>query len=148
MLPVSKKYCQDWMPGFFNDFFNDEWMERPKHSIPAINVIENEHGFDLELAAPGMTRDDFKVSLDEEGDLVINMEKKEEKKEENKEEKHHGRYLRREFSYAKFQQTFVLPEEADKENITASVENGVLKVNIPKVEVKEIPQSKKMIEIK
>ena len=132
------------MPGFFNDFFNDEWMERPKHSIPAINVIENEHGFDLELAAPGMTRDDFKVSLDEEGDLVINMEKK----EENKEEKHHGRYLRREFSYAKFQQTFVLPEEADKENITASVENGVLKVNIPKVEVKEIPQSKKMSEIK
>ena len=144
MLPVSRKYSQDWIPGFFNDFFANDWIERPGNSTPAINVIENEHGFELELAAPGMTRDDFKVSLDEEGDLVINMEKK----EESKEGKRRGRYLRREFSYTKFQQTMILPEDADKENISASVENGVLRVNIPKLEVKEIPQTRKMIEIK
>ncbi len=144
MLPVSRKYNQNWIPELFNDFFTDDWVDRTGNSTPAINVIENEHGFELELAAPGMTREDFKVSLDEEGDLVINMEKK----EENKEGKRHGRYLRREFSYAKFQQTMILPEDADKENISASVENGVLKVNIPKLEVKEIPQTRKMIEIK
>ena len=148
MLPVSRKFNQNWIPELFNDFFTDDWVDRTGNSTPAINVIENEHGFELELAAPGMTKEDFKVSLDEEGDLVINMEKKEEKKEENKEGKRHGRYLRREFSYAKFQQTMILPEDADKENISASVENGVLKVNIPKLEVKEIPQTRKMIEIK
>ncbi|MEE3476965.1 MAG: Hsp20/alpha crystallin family protein [Candidatus Cryptobacteroides sp.] len=147
MLPVSRKYNQNWIPELFNDFFTDDWVDRTGNSTPAINVIENEHGFELELAAPGMTKEDFKVSLDEEGDLVINMEKKEENKE-NKEGKRHGRYLRREFSYAKFQQTMILPEDADKENISASVENGVLKVNIPKLEVKEIPQTRKMIEIK
>lgn len=144
MLPVSRKYNQNWIPELFNDFFTDDWVDRTGYSTPAINVVENEHGFELELAAPGMTKEDFKVSLDEEGDLVINMEKK----EENKEGKRHGRYLRREFSYAKFQQTMILPEDADKENISASVENGVLKVNIPKLEVKEIPQTRKMIEIK
>ncbi|MBP5218090.1 MAG: Hsp20/alpha crystallin family protein [Bacteroidales bacterium] len=144
MLPVSRKYNQNWIPELFNDFFTDDWVDRTGNSTPAINVIENEHGFELELAAPGMTKDDFKVSLDEEGDLVINMEKK----EESKEGKRRGRYLRREFSYAKFQQTMILPEDADKENITASVENGVLKVIIPKLEVKEIPQTRKMIEIK
>lgn len=144
MLPVSRKYNQNWIPELFNDFFTDDWVDRTGNSTPAINVIENEHGFELELAAPGMTKEDFKVSLDEEGDLVINMEKK----EENKENKRHGRYLRREFSYTKFQQTMILPEDADKENISASVENGVLKVNIPKLEVKEIPQTRKMIEIK
>ena len=148
MLPVSRKFNQNWIPELFNDFFTDDWVDRTGNSTPAINVIENEHGFELELAAPGMTKEDFKVSLDEEGDLVINMEKKEENKEENKEGKRHGRYLRREFSYAKFQQTMILPEDADKENISASVENGVLKVNIPKLEVKEIPQTRKMIEIK
>ena len=150
MLPVSRKFNQNWIPELFNDFFTVDWVDRTGNSTPAINVIENEHGFELELAAPGMTKEDFKVSLDEEGDLVINMEKKEENKEnkENKEGKRHGRYLRREFSYAKFQQTMILPEDADKENISASVENGVLKVNIPKLEVKEIPQTRKMIEIK
>ena len=147
MLPVSRKFNQNWIPELFNDFFTDDWVDRTGNSTPAINVIENEHGFELELAAPGMTKEDFKLSLDEEGDLVINMEKKEENKE-NKEGKRHGRYLRREFSYAKFQQTMILPEDADKENISASVENGVLKVNIPKLEVKEIPQTRKMIEIK
>ena len=144
MLPVSRKYNLDCIPGLFNDYFANDWVERSGNTTPAINVIENEHGFELELAAPGMTKDDFKVSLDEEGDLVINMEKK----EENKEGKRHGRYLRREFSYSKFQQTMILPDDADKENISASVENGVLKVNIPKLEVKEIPQTRKMIEIK
>ena len=144
MLPVSRRYNQNWLPSIFNDFFDDNWVEKANATAPAINVLENEHGYELELAAPGLTKDDFKVSLDDEGDLVINMEKK----EDNKEEKKRGRYLRREFSYTKFQQTMLLPNDADKEKISATVENGVLMVNIPKVEPKVVPQANKVIEIK
>ena len=139
---------QNWLPSIFNDLFDNDWMERVGSynnvTAPAINVKESKNAYTVEVAAPGMTKDDFQVHVDEDDNLVIAIESKKEDKEENKD----THYLRHEFSYAKFQQTFVLPEEADKENITASVENGVLKVNIPKVEVKEIPQSKKMIEIK
>ena len=143
MVP-SRSYNQNWLPSMFNDFFDNDWMEKSNATAPAINVLENEHSYDLELAAPGMTKDDFKVSLDENGDLVINMEKK----QENNDEKKHGHYLRREFSYSKFQQTMLLPEDADREKINAQVEHGVLKVNIPKVVKVEPEHTHKVIEIK
>lgn len=143
MVP-SRRYNQNWLPSMFNDFFDNDWMEKSNATAPAINVLENEHSYDLELAAPGMTKDDFKVSLDENGDLVINMEKK----QENNDEKKHGHYLRREFSYSKFQQTMLLPEDADREKINAQVEHGVLKVNIPKVVKAEPEHTHKVIEIK
>ena len=143
MVP-SRRYNQNWLPSMFNDFFDNDWMEKSNATAPAINVLENEHSYDLELAAPGMTKDDFKVSLDENGDLVINMEKK----QENNDEKKHGHYLRREFSYSKFQQTMLLPEDADREKINAQVEHGVLKVNIPKVVKFEPEHTHKVIEIK
>ncbi len=143
MVP-SRRYNQNWLPSMFNDFFDNDWMEKSNATAPAINVLENENSYDLELAAPGMTKDDFKVSLDENGDLVINMEKK----QENNDEKKHGHYLRREFSYSKFQQTMLLPEDADREKINAQVEHGVLKVNIPKVVKVEPEHTHKVIEIK
>ena len=144
MVPSRRTYNQNWLPSMFNDFFDNDWMEKSNATAPAINVLENEHSYDLELAAPGMTKDDFKVSLDENGDLVINMEKK----QENNDEKKHGHYLRREFSYSKFQQTMLLPEDADREKINAQVEHGVLKVNIPKVVKVETEHTHKVIEIK
>ncbi|MDD7455146.1 MAG: Hsp20/alpha crystallin family protein [Bacteroidales bacterium] len=144
MLP-SRRYNQNWLPSIFNDFFDNDWFERSNASVPAINVLEDEKGYNLELAAPGLTKDDFQVSLDEGNDLVIKMEKKEETKDDDKKK---GRYLRREFSYAKFQQTMVLPDDVDREKISATVQDGVLKVALPKIENKEVPQSKKMIEIK
>ncbi len=144
MVPSRRTYNQNWLPSMFNDFFDNDWMEKSNATAPAINVLENEHSYDLELAAPGMTKDDFKVSLDENGDLVINMEKK----QENNDEKKHGHYLRREFSYSKFQQTMLLPEDADREKINAQVEHGVLKVNIPKVVKVEPEHTHKVIEIK
>lgn len=144
MVPVRRTNNQNWLPSIFNDFFDNEWMERSNATAPAINVIEDEHNYDIELAAPGMTKEDFRVTLDNEGDLVINMEKKVEEKEEKK----HCHYLRREFSYSKFQQTMLLPDDADKEKINAKVENGVLKVNIPKIRKQEISEAHKQIEIK
>jgi HSP20 family protein len=148
-MTPARRYNQSWLPSIFNDFFDNDWFDRSASTVPAINVLEDEKGYNLELAAPGLTKDDFQVSLDEDNDLVIKMEKKEESKDENKDEgKKKGRYLRHEFSYAKFQQTMVLPDDVDREKISATVQNGVLKVTLPKIENKEVPQSKKMIEIK
>ena len=106
MLPARHN---EWMPDIFNDFFDTNWMDRPKATCPAINVIETPEAYELQLAAPGMTKEDFNVNLDEEGDLVINMEKK----VDNKEKEHKGHFLRREFSYTKFQQTMLLPFQLD-----------------------------------
>ncbi len=129
MLPVRRNN-DSWLPDIFNDFFDNSWMERPTYTAPAINVIENEKEYEVELAAPGLDKDDFKVHVDAEGNLHIEMEKK----NETKEGKKHGRFLRREFSYEKFQQTLLLPEDVDSEKIEAKVEKGVLNVILPKKE--------------
>ena len=142
MLPVRRNYNQTWMPDIFNDFFDNTWMERPKATAPAINVLETPEAYQLELAAPGMTKSDFDVHLDEQGDLVINMEKKSDKKEHEK-----GHYVRREFSYTKFQQTMLLPDDTDREAISAKVENGVLTVNLPKIKKVEPENTKKQIAV-
>ena len=142
MLPVRR--TQDsWLPDIFNDFFDNSWMTRTNYTAPAINVIENEKEYDVELAAPGLDKDDFKVHIDEEGMLHIEMEKK----AENKEGKKHGRYLRREFSYEKFQQTLVLPDDVECDKIEAKVEKGVLNVRLPKKELIQKPASVKQIDI-
>ena len=77
MLPARKN--QDWLPSIFNDFFGNEWLVKPNFSTPAINVVETEKEYRVEVAAPGMTKDDFKINLDDENNLTINVEKKEEK---------------------------------------------------------------------
>ena len=140
MLPV--RYNQNWMPDIFNDFFDNTWMERPKATCPAINVLETPDAYQLELAAPGMTKADFDIHLDEEGDLVIKMEKKGSENEQKK-----GHYVRREFSYTKFQQTMLLPDDTNREAISAKVEDGVLTVNLPKVKKVEVEKAKKQITI-
>ena len=127
MLPV-RRTSNSWLPEIFNDFFDNGWMERTSYTAPAINVIENEKEYELELAAPGLSKEDFKIQLDGEGNLVINMEKKTEN--ENKEEKKKGRFLRREFSYEKFHQRLMLPDDVDIEKIDAKMENGVLNVHL------------------
>ena len=127
MTPM-RRYEQNWLPEIFNDFFANDWMTRTNATAPAINVIENENDYKVEVAAPGMTKEDFNIHVDDEGNLVIAMEKKNEKKDEKK-----GRYLRREFSYTKFQQAMILPDDVDRNKISAKVENGVLEVELPKV---------------
>jgi HSP20 family protein len=141
MMPIRRN--QNWLPSIFNDFFDNDWMEKANATAPAINVLENEKEYKVELAAPGMTKEDFDVHIDEENNLVISMEKKNEKKEDEK----NGRYLRREFSYSKFQQTMILPEDVDKEKISATVNNGVLDIELPKLVKEELPKQKRVIEI-
>ena len=136
MMPVMRN--QNWLPSLFNDFFGDEWMGmQHKHaSVPAINIIENEKDFRVELAVPGTTKEDFKVNVNADNELVISLEKRSEKEEKegdkDKKEGHRGTYLRREFSYTSFQQSFSLPDDVDRQKISAKVENGVLTINLPK----------------
>ena len=136
---------QNWLPTFFNDFFDNDWMLKANATAPAINVIENEKDYKVELAAPGMTKEDFNIQLGNEGELTITMEKKSDTKEEPKNE--NKKYLRREFSYTKFQQSFVLPDDVDKAKISASVNDGVLTIDLPKQGIEEKANASRAIEI-
>ena len=142
-MTLTKRNQNYWLPSIFNDFLENEWMGRPGSTAPAINVKESKDAYTVEVAAPGMTKSDFNVSIDADNNLAISMEKKEEKKEE----KHDARYLRREFSYAKFQQTMILPDDVDKDRITARVEDGVLLIGLPKVSREEVHRFGRSIEI-
>lgn len=132
----------NWLPSVFNDFFGNEWMEQSSKSMPAINIQQNDNGFTVEVAAPGMTREDCNVRLDESNNLVIEFEKKSETEDKDKK----GSYLRREFSYAQFQRRMILPDNVVKDKISAKVENGVLTVDIPTVQ-EEVKPNTRQIEI-
>ena len=129
-----------WLPEVFNDFFNTDFMPKANATAPAINVKENDKGYIVELAAPGMTKEDFHVHINDEGNLIIKMESKEEKKEEDKS----TCYLRREFSYSKYEQTLILPDDVEKEKIAARVDNGVLTVELPKIEKAQVKVSRQI----
>jgi HSP20 family protein len=149
MLPAKRFYGQNFMPDFFNDFFGNMSLDGSSTKSPAINVLEDDLEYKLELAAPGMTKDDFKVHLNKDGNLVIESEKKCECKDECKEKDEKKRkYIRKEFSYMKMHQTLILPENTDKEGIRATVENGVLKIDIPKLQKPKVEEEKRMIEVK
>uniref|UniRef100_A0AB33J6S4 Hsp20/alpha crystallin family protein n=1 Tax=Prevotella sp. GTC17260 TaxID=3236796 RepID=A0AB33J6S4_9BACT len=124
-------YRNSWLPVVFNDFFNNVDMPKANATAPAINVKESDVRYTVELAAPGLRKEDFDVNINADGDLTIKMENK----RNVKEEKEH--YLRREFSYAKYEQTLILPEDVDKEKIAARVNDGVLTVDLPKVKHEE-----------
>ena len=142
MTPM-RRYEQNWLPGIFNDFFANDWMTRTNATAPAINVIENDKDYKVEVAAPGMNKDDFKVNVTDDNYLVLTMEKKNESKDEDKKRK----YLRREFSYHRFEQSLALPENVNKDEIKATVNDGILTIDIPKVKVAEKKPVVKQIEI-
>ena len=129
MTPIRKYNNQNWIPSIFNDFFDNDWMVKANATAPAINVIESDKDYKVEVAAPGMTKEDFNIHLSEDNELVISMEKKNETKEEDKGNK---KYLRREFSYSKFQQALILPDDVEKDKINANVTDGVLTIELPK----------------
>ena len=141
MLPVMKRNL--WMPEEFNDFFDTDFMPRVSATAPAINVKESEKDYTVELAAPGLTKDDFNVNIDNDGNLHIKIENKSNKKDEDKK----SHYLRREFSYSKYEQTLLLPDDVEKDKIAASVNHGVLTVELPKL-VKAEEKTARQIEIK
>ena len=144
-MSAIQRYNQNWLPNLFNDFFDNDWMVKANATAPAINVIENEKDYRVEVAAPGMTKEDFDIHLGDNNELVISMEKKNESEEKDNDGK---KYLRREFSYTKFQQAFDLPDNVDVDKINASMNNGVLSIELPKVATEEKAKASRMIEIK
>ena len=134
MLPARRN--QYWLPSIFNDIFDDDFMgytPAKQFASPAVNIIENEKDFQIEVAAPGMSKEDFKVRLENDNELVISLEKK--------------NYLRREFSYASYKQAFIIPDEVEAEGINASMVDGVLKITLPKKEVTVKTPASRQIEI-
>ena len=143
MMPTKRMYNNDqnWLPTFFNDFFDNDWMMKTNATAPAINVVESDKDYKVEVAAPGMKKEDFNIHLGENNELVITMEQKNENKEE------HKKYLRREFAYSKFQQSFILPDDVAKEKISASVNDGILTIELPKHAPEEKAKVNRVIEI-
>ncbi len=125
-----------FFPSFWDNFLSKEMMDWGSNNfsstdttLPAVNVKETDDAFEIEVAAPGMTKKDFKVNL-ENNVLTISSERKEEKKEEEK-----GRFTRREFSYQSFQRSFTIPENmVEGEKISAKYNDGLLSIHLPKRE--------------
>jgi HSP20 family protein len=114
---------------FFNNLVDSDLDLMPLAKMPLANVTETNKDFQIELAVPGMSRQDFKVEIDNDV-LSISAEK-----EDRKEQKENGKIQRKEYSYESFCRTFQLPENSKSDKIDAKYENGVLKVSIPKKEV-------------
>ena len=126
-------------------------MPRMNATAPAVNVKETADDYTMEVAVPGLKKEWVRVNIDNDGNLKLAIENKFEHKEENKDGKKsdekHVHYLRREFSYSNYEQTYVLPDDVDRNKISAKVADGVLTVVIPK-EVKEEQKTLKTIEVK
>ncbi|WP_029035021.1 Hsp20/alpha crystallin family protein [Salinimicrobium terrae] len=147
-MNLVKRNADNWLPSIFDDMFKTDWdngnagMNRIGTSVPAVNIAESDEAFKLELAAPGMTKKDFNLELDN-GVLTISAEEK----KENEKKDNGGRFTRREFSYSSFKRAFSLPETVDADKISAQYKEGVLVINLPKREDAKV-QAKRMIDIK
>ena len=141
MLPVLNS--NSWFPTMFDDFFNNDWMPKMKATAPAVNVKEDANAYTMELAVPGIKKEFCRVNINADGNLEVAIENKLEHKDENKKE----HFLRREFSYSNYQQTYVLPDDIVKDHIAAKVDNGVLTITMPKVSKDEVKQIQRQISI-
>jgi len=131
------------MNSFFSDFFGNDFLDwtpsgfLPNGStLPSVNLKETEEGYEVELAAPGLQKDDFIIEVHNQI-LTISSEKKEEK----------GNYTRKEFNYSSFKRAFTLPKSAEENNVQASYENGILHIHVAKKAVEKEKLAKK-IEVK
>ena len=142
LFPVIRTN-NDWLDNAFNDFFSDNALSRMNATAPAVNVKVNENGYVMEVAVPGIKKEFCRVNIDDKGNLEIAIENKLEHKEEERKE----HYLRREFSYSNYQQSYVLPDDVDREKVSAKVLDGVLEIALPRVR-KEEQKVQRNIEIK
>jgi len=148
MTLVKRNENYPTWPNFFNEFFNHDWPDWTRNNysesdttLPSVNIKENADVFEVEMAIPGMQKEDFKIELNNRF-LTISAEKKTER-----EEKKGEKYTRREFCYKSFSRSFTLPEVVEGDKIEANYQNGLLKVVIPKREEAK-PNPVKLIDIK
>ena len=137
----------DWFDNDFSDnFFNG--VRRVNATAPAVNVKEDADKYTMEVAVPGIKKDYVRIDLNKDGDLELAIENKLEHHEEDGKEERKEHYLRREFSYSNYQQVYSLPEDVDKDHITAKVEDGILSIALPKIKKEEANVNGRSIEIK
>ena len=146
-MTLVKRNHSNGFPSVFDDIFKTDWLGGTSQvnnvgvSIPAVNILENDDNFIVEVAVPGKSKEDFTIELDNDK-LTIAASSK----EENQPAENSGRYTRKEFSYNSFKRTFSLPESVDSEKISADYKNGVLIISIPKKEEAKV-QPKRLIDI-
>ena len=141
LFPVMRTN-NNWLDNAFNDFFSDAALSKMNSTAPAVNVKDTEKAYVMEVAVPGIKKEFCRVNIDDNGNLEIAIENKLEHKEERKKE----HYLRREFSYSNYQQSYVLPDDVDRDKISAKVTDGVLEINLPKI-VKEVQKVQRSIDV-
>jgi len=147
-MTLVKRNSDQFFPSLFDNFFNRDWMDwnnsnysNTNTTLPAVNVRENDQEFTIEVAAPGMKKDDFNINLDN-NQLTISSEIK--SKSESKE----GNYSRKEFSYQSFSRSFRLPVSlVDGDKISAKYDEGILCIRLPKKEEAK-PKPSRIISIK
>ncbi|MFL1896098.1 Hsp20/alpha crystallin family protein [Aquimarina sp. 2-A2] len=138
----------DRMPLLLEDFFNTDWLggttnqSRIGFNVPAVNVIENDDEFVVQLAAPGLKKENFNIELD--NDKLTISSKAETENEENEGS---PKFTRREFMYSDFKRSFNLPDTINTGEIAATYEDGILRAVLPKREEAKV-QPKRLIEIK
>lgn len=133
---------------FFDDFITKDLFEfnRPKFSpseatLPSVNVLEQKDSFEIQVAAPGIKKENFKIDL-ERNVLTVGSETREETEQKDSD----GSFTRREFNYSSFSRSFTLPDSVDSDRIEAAYENGILKITVPKKDI--TVENIKSIEIK
>lgn len=136
---------QDFFPTLFNDLFDFNWNGNyAVNAAPQMNIKENDASYEMEFSVPGLTKDDLNISIDQDDNLVVEMTKKTENEKKDDKNEH---YLRHEFTSSQFKEIMALPENIYKDKIDAKVENGILKISLPKHEMVVEQPSIKQIEI-
>jgi len=145
MKLIRKSNYHPGFPTFFDDFFAKDLFNGGENrsvfkTTPAVNIKEHDDAYSIELAAPGLNKEDFKLEVENDF-LTISFKKDEEKKEEK------GKFTRREFHYTSFKRSFNLPEgTVNTDEIGAKYENGILLLTIPKLE-EAVAKAKRTIEV-
>ncbi|GIV36272.1 MAG: heat-shock protein [Cyclobacteriaceae bacterium] len=121
-------FNEGWLTDLFDSerFFDSGWMKRIQ-VVPSVNIVEKEKAFELEVAAPGLDKKDFNITVDN-GVLTIACEKEGSKEEKDK------NYTRKEYSYTNFARSFTLPDNIKSDEVIAKYENGILHITLPKTE--------------
>ncbi len=143
-MTLVRKNTAPYLPSVFDELLNTDWLggrtSTFTNATPSVNIIEKDDAFTIEVAAPGLRKEDFNIQLDQDL-LTISTEIKNEE-----EVKDQGKFTRREFNYSSFKRSFNLPESVNTADITAAYENGVLMIGLPKREEAQV-QPSRLIEI-
>ena len=146
-MNLIKRNEANWLPSVLDEMIKTDWLGGTTNvsnmatRVPAVNIRENDETFEVHVAVPGKRKEDFKIELDNEILTISSEEKREEETPER-----NAKFTRREFSYSNFKRAFSLPETVDSGKISASYNNGVLEIVLPKKEEAKV-QPKRMIEI-